>query len=193
VRADIAEKLNREFEEPIRSERQVVYILVETRKLLEQAAVLESFPGFKLCSDWAVHPKLRGPAAQQILAYFNAYEIERAKSDVTLHAFQPKPLQDFLSLKSFRDEMMVALSAYGVEVGRIATDEFWQPFVQCYMDLIRDCPLEAWEQNATHVTHVSASAWPEEMAGQIFPGKRVVQWNWTLKGTKEVKDACALI
>ena len=84
-----------------------------------------------------------------ILAYFNAYEIERATSDVTLHAFQPQPLPDFLSLKSFRDEMMAALSAYGVEVGRIATDEFWQPFVQCYMGVIRNCPLEAWEQNAS--------------------------------------------
>jgi hypothetical protein len=193
MRADIAEKLNRELYEPIHTERQVVYILVESRKLLEQAGVLENYPDFKLCSDWAVHPKLRGPAAQQILAYFNAYEVERAKSDVTLHAFQPKPLQEFLSLRSFRDEMMAGLSANGVEVSRIATDGFWQPFVQCYMDVIRDCPLEAWELNATHVTHVSALAWPEEMAGQIFPGKRVVQWNWTLKGTKEVKDTCALI
>jgi hypothetical protein len=193
MRGDIAEKLNRELQEPIRDERQVVYILVEARKLLEQEGVLETFPDFKLCSDWAVHPKLRGPAAQQILAYFNAYEIERRKDDVTLHAFQPKPLQDFLSLKSFRDEMMAGLQTYGVDSAPIVTDEFWQPFVQCYMGVIRDCPLEAWEQNATHVSHVSALAWPEDMANQIYPGKRVVQWNWTLTGTKEVKDACALI
>ena len=39
---------------------------------------------------------------------------ERAKSDVTLQANQPKPLQDFLSINLFRDEMMAALSAYGV-------------------------------------------------------------------------------
>lgn len=193
MRGDITEKLNREFNELIRSERQVVYILVEARKLLEQAGVLETFPTFKLCSDWAVHPKLRGPAAQQIIAYFNAYEIERAKSEVTLHAFQPKPLQDLLSLKSFRDEMMAALQPYGVDVAPIATIEFWQSFVQSYMGVIRDCPLEAWEQNATHVSHVSALAWPEDMANQIFPGKRVVQWNWTLTSTKKVKDACALI
>jgi hypothetical protein len=190
---DIVEKLNCELDEPIHNERQVVYILVEARKLLEKEGVLETFADFKLCSDWAVHPKLRGPAAQQILAYFNAYEIEHAKSGVTLHEFQPKPLQDFLSLTSFRNEIMTSLEPYSVNVSRIATNEFWQPFVQCYMSVIRDCPLEAWEQNATHVTHVSALAWPEEMANQIYPGKRVVQWNWTLAGTKEVKDACALI
>jgi hypothetical protein len=193
MRGDIVEKLNRELYEPIRSERQVVYILVEARKLLEKEGVLEAFGDFKLCSDWAVHPRLRGPAAQQILAYFNAYKIEHAKSAVTLHEFQPKPLQDFLSLTSFRNEMVAGLEPYGLDVSRIATDEFWQPFVQCYMGVIRDCPLEAWEQNATHVTHVSALAWPEDMANQIYPGKRVVQWKWTLTNTKQEKDACALI
>jgi hypothetical protein len=29
------------------------------------------------------------------------------------------------------------------------------------------------------------------MANQVFPGKRVVQWNWTLTGTKEVNFASA--
>ncbi|KAA6457553.1 hypothetical protein DYQ86_22250 [Acidobacteria bacterium AB60] len=193
MQGDIVGKLNRELHEPIRQERQVVYFLVEARKLLEQQDVLGNFNDFKLCSDWAVHPKLRGPAAQQILAYFNAFEVEHVKSGVTLHEFQPKPLKDFLSLTSFRAEMMAGLEPYGVEVGRIATDDFWKPFVQCYMSVIQDCPLEAWEQNATHVSHVSAQAWPEEMANGMFPGKRVVQWNWTLAGTKQVKDACALI
>jgi hypothetical protein len=193
MRGDIVEKLNRELNDPIREERQVVYILVEARKLLEQQDVLKNYADFKLCSDWAVHPKLRGPAAQQILAYFNAFEIEHAKSGVTLHEFQPKPLQDFLSLKSFRDEMMAGLEPYGVRIDAIAKDAFWKPFVQCYMGVIRDSPLEAWEQNATHVSHVSALAWPEDMANSIFPGKRVVQWNWTLTSTGQVKDACALI
>lgn len=48
MRGDIVEKLNRELNEPIREERQVVYILVEARKLLEQQGTLENFRGFKL-------------------------------------------------------------------------------------------------------------------------------------------------
>jgi hypothetical protein len=193
MRGDIVEKLNCELNEPIREERQVVYILVEARKLLEQQGTLENFRGLKLCSDWAVHPKLRGPDAQQILAFFNAYEAEYAKSGVTIAEFQPKPLKDFLSLTSFREEMMASLQPHGVEVDRIASDGFWKPFVQCYMSVIQDCPLEAWEQNATHVSHVSAQAWPEDMANGIFPGKCVVQWNWTLTNTQEHKLVCALI
>jgi hypothetical protein len=193
MRGDIVEKLNAELAQPIRSELQVVYILVEARKLLEQQGTLDAFRGFKLCGDWAVHPKLRGPDAQQILIFFNAYEAEYAKSGVTVAEFQTRPVQDFLSLKSFREEMIASLRPYGVEVDRIASDEFWKPFVQCYMSVIQDCPLEAWEQNAAYVTHVSAQAWPEDMAAGIFPGKRVVQWNWTLTNTQEKKLVCALI
>ncbi len=193
MRRDIVEKLNRELTRPIRSELQVIYILVEARKLLEQQGTLETFRGFKLCGDWAVHPKLRGPDAQQILMFFNTYEAEYTKTGVTMAEFQTQPLQDFLSLKSFREEIMASLRPHGVEVDRIASDEFWKPFVQCYMSVIQDCPLEAWEQNAAYVSHVSAQAWPEDMADGIFPGKRVVQWNWTLTNTQERKLVCALI
>lgn len=193
MRGDIVEKLNHELVQPIRSDLQVVYILVEARKLLEQQSTLENFRGFKLCSDWAVHPKLRGTDAQLILSYFNAYEAEYQKSGLTMAEFQLKPLHDFLSLKSFREEMMAGLEPYSVRVDRIASDDFWKPFVQCYMSVIQDCPLEAWEQNATFVSHVSAQAWSVDMANGIFPGKRVVQWNWTLTNTEERKLTCALI
>jgi hypothetical protein len=193
MKPDIVRKLNREVRRPIRTERQAVYILVEARKLLEQQGTLEKFRGFKLCSDWAVHPKLRGPDAQLILSYFDAYEAEYQKSGLTMAEFKLQPLHDFLALKSFRDEMMTSLRPHDVEVAFVASDDFWKPFVQRYMSVIQDCPLEAWGQNTTFVSHVSAQAWPEDMADGIYPGKRVVQWNWTLKNSQERKLICALI
>ena len=60
MKAHIAAKLSRELEDEIVSERQVVYILVETRKLLEQQATLGHYRNLKLCADWAVHPRLQG-------------------------------------------------------------------------------------------------------------------------------------
>ena len=58
MKEDIASKLNHELDQEIVSERQVVYILIEARKLLEQQKTLDNFRGFKLCGDWAVHPKI---------------------------------------------------------------------------------------------------------------------------------------
>lgn len=64
---DIVAKLNREFDAEVVTERQVVYILVEARKLLERQGTLENFQAFKLCGDWAVHPKLNRSSAQVVL------------------------------------------------------------------------------------------------------------------------------
>ncbi len=124
MKDDIVAKLNRELDEEIVSERQVVYILVEARKLLEQQRTLDSFRAFKLCGDWAVHPKLRGPDSQLVLKYFDAYEAEYQNSGVTMAEFQLEPLHDFVSYRRFRVEFMQALAPYDVNVDRLASDTF---------------------------------------------------------------------
>jgi len=194
MRDEIVAKLSDELEHEIQSERQVVYILVETRKLLERDKVLKTYRELKLCSDWAVHPKLCGPDAQEVLEHFDAYEAEFQKSGKTLAEFKLEPLQEFLSLTKFRSELAQSLSKYGVDTAPLSSDAFWQNFVQHYCEVIRDCPLEATNQSTRLVTHVSALAWPRGKADAIFPGKRVVQWNWTLRtGAIRKKTVSALV
>jgi hypothetical protein len=193
MKNDIVAKLNRELDEEIVTDRQVVYILVEARKLLEQQQTLDSFRAFKLCGDWAVHPKLRGPDSQLVLGYFDAYESEFQNSGATMAEFQLAPLHDFVSHRRFRADFIEALAPHGVNVDRLASDTFWRAFIQHYSSVIQDCPLEAIDNNTQLVSHVSGSAWPREMADAIHPGKRVIQWNWTLKNRIERKHVCALI
>ncbi len=194
MKAHITAKLSREFEEEIVSERQVVYILVETRKLLEQQGVLSNFPALKLCSDWAVHPKLDRGDSLVILKHFDTYEIEYQNSRVTVAEFPLEPLHDFMSHKKFRAEFTEALSSYGMKTDSLTQDNYWQSFIQHYTSVIQDCPLEARNDNTQLVSRVTALCWPEEMADAIFPGKRVIQWNWTLKsGTEREKPVCALV
>jgi len=193
MKHDITDKLNIELDQEITSERQVVYILVEARKLLEQQNTLGQFRAFKLCSDWAVHPKLQGPDAQMILRHFDAYETEHQNSGTTVAEFQLKPLHDFMTYTTFRAEFIEALSPHGVEVGRLASDAFWQHFIQHYTSVIQDCPLEAIGNNTQLVSHVWGLAWQAAKANAIYPGKRVIQWNWMLKNTSQRKLVCALV
>jgi hypothetical protein len=193
MKQDITNKLNIELDQEIVSERQVVYILVEARKLLEQQQSLDKFRAFKLCSDWAVHPKLRGPDAQIILKHFDAYETEHQNSGVTVAEFRFDPLHDFMTYTRFRAEFIEALSPHGVQVGQLSSNTFWQPFIQHYTSVIQDCPLEAIDNNTQLVSHVSGLAWPKEMADAMYPGKRVIQWNWTLKNSTTRKLVCALV
>jgi len=193
MRQDIVAKINRELDQQILSERQVVYILVEARKLLEQNNALTNFRAFKLCADWAVHPKLRGPDAQTVLKYFDEFEAHHQRSGATVSEFSLQPLNDVMSHKAFRKDLMEALSQYQVNISRLASEEYWQSFVQHYTSVIQDCPLEAVGSNTHLVSHVSALAWPKEMADSTYPGKRVIQWNWTLRGTGQMKLVCALV
>lgn len=194
MKEEIAAKLERELGSEIESERQVIYILVETRKLLERQNTLDTYRALKLYSDWAVHPKLRGPDAQNILKHFDAYEVEFQKSGATVAEFKHEPLHEFMSLTRFRTELMESLSTHGVDTEPLVVDQFWQSFIQNYCAVIQDCPLEAIDNNTKLVSHVSALAWPERKANAIFPGKRVVQWNWILKtGLQREKLVCALI
>jgi len=192
MKEDITAKLSRALAAEIRAESQVVYILVEARKLLEQQDTLEGFPALKLCCDWTVHPKLRGPGAQGVLKVFDDYEIEFLKSGISTAEYAP--LRDFAMLTSFRAELAGALAPHGVDVQRLSSNDYWQSFIRQYTSVIQDCPLEAWEGKTEHVTHVSGLAWPEDQAMAVFPGKLVIQWNWRLKSgrERETRETCAL-
>ncbi len=193
MRNDILTKLSSELEVEITAERQVVYILVEARKLLEQQGTLEKFRTLKLCADWAVHPKLDRSDAQVVLKRFDAFEMEHRKSGVTVAEFQSQALRDFLSYENFRGELITSLAQEGANVDRLKADAFWQSFIQYYSAVIRDCPLEAKSTNTQLVSCVTCLAWPEEQANAIFPGKRVIQWNWDLKSGTGRNAVCALV
>ena len=177
----IISKLNAEFEQPITTERQVVYILVDARKLLENVQQLKRFPALSLCMDWAVHPALDGKPALAILTHFNVYEAEFRKSGVTMTEFDLEPLNEFLALSSFRAEFIASLAEQGADTTALESDEYWRCFIQHYMGVIQDRPLQAVDDSGRIVVAVTAQAWPLEMANNIFPGKRVVQWNWKPK------------
>src|ERR1035437_414714 len=99
-----------------------------------------------------------------------------------------------MSHKAFRTELIEALVPYGIEAGPLSSDVFWRSCIDRNSSVIQDCPLEAIDNNTELVTHVSGQAWSLEMANSIFPGKRVVQWNWTLRsGVEREKLVCALI
>lgn len=193
MKPDIIYKLNTEFEQDITTERQVVYILVEARKLLENGQQLKQFPALSLCMDWAVHPALDRKPALAILSHFDVYETEFRKSGITMKEFDLKPLNEFIALNSFREEFISALRAQGVETAALESDEYWRSFVQHYMGVIQDCPLQAIDDSGRLVVAVTAQAWPLEMANNIFPGNRAVQWNWKPKDRDDQSLICALV
>jgi len=70
----ILRKIRAELKRGITEECQVVYLLVEIRKLLDRDGKnAEPYNSLRLYSDWAVHFSLWGPRAQNIVIQADAY------------------------------------------------------------------------------------------------------------------------
>jgi hypothetical protein len=110
-----------------------------------------------------------------------------------MQEFGLTPLNEFLSLRTFREEFIHALAPFGVNISALQSGDFWRPFVQHYLSVIQDCPLRTEDDRTRIVLELKALAWSEEVADGLYPGKRVVQWNWKPKDMDEQKFICALI
>ena len=74
MKPDILSKLAAELREKISSERQVVYIMVELRKLIELNGDGAQYAAFKFHCDWIAHPLLTGTQARHIVRLFDRYQ-----------------------------------------------------------------------------------------------------------------------
>jgi hypothetical protein len=182
MKNDIIRKLQAELGEPISSERQVVYILVELRKLLEQEETLTNFKTLKLCCDWAVHPRLDRTPAQEIIQYFDGYEKEYRRSGIGVQQYNLAPMLDFLEHRKFRSELITACHNNGIGTDLFSDDRSWRSFVLHYTAVIEDCPFEAKADNTEFVTKVTAQVVSQPLSEVIMPGKSGIQWTWETKG-----------
>lgn len=64
---DIINKIRYELDRPIQSERQVVYLLAEVRKLLDHLCATSQYRSLRLYCNWAVHIKLERSFALSIV------------------------------------------------------------------------------------------------------------------------------
>jgi|ERR1035437_2645921 hypothetical protein len=120
------------------TESRVVYILVETRKLLELQDELDRYSTLRFFCDWALHTELSRAGAQRILRLFDeAYPL--ICSNQVLPPNLEREIADTTNLKQFKDEFAEVLAAYGLP-NTIVTNR-WPTFLQSYTAVIEDCPL----------------------------------------------------
>ena len=169
----IVEKLNRELAEPINSERQVVYILAETRKLLELAGMRERFPQLTFFCNWAMHPTLdRGPA-EQIIGLFDGTvaatrtglptlaELEANPNAMLEHVSKLCSTFDIVGFGEFKKELERFFSEQGIDCHLLQGQKEWTRFLGYYSDVIEDCPLKYQDGRMSAVRK-----------SRIGPGKR---------------------
>ncbi len=165
ARPQIIEKVSREMHFlPIRHERQIMYLLAEIRKAVEQCSDQErgAFPNLKFFCNWALHAKLDQESSRKRIAelcsVFDMYDIHAQR--LVLSRFH----NEMIMLLPFREALARFLTMFSVET-RITEDEAeWCRFVYHYSGIISDVPLVRTGQvPATEVREVIVSRMPNDL------------------------------
>jgi len=145
----IIAKLESLLAKGITTEAEVLYLIVEIRKLLEQQQAKKVYEYLTFHCDWAVHATLEGTTTQRILKLFDAASIH-LKAGVELHEL-PGSLKmeiDRISkMRYFKEQLENFLQANGLPSLEMTRSDGWIHFVHLYARIVEDCPLVMTAKN----------------------------------------------
>jgi len=156
-------KIHQVMSRPITEEMQVVYLLVEIRKLMDRANYKD--PPLRTFCDWVAHVDLHleRPGSTLILRECDDI-VARAEEGREL----PKQLE-LVSSRGFRTSLAKLCEQFGF-VTQLTTDkESWSLFTKLYSSVVSECPIvyTASKENLKYVKKIelqrlvqgSAMAW----------------------------------
>jgi hypothetical protein len=146
MRPAIIEKLNRHMSSAPKTEADVVYGLVEIRKLLEQSGHKERFPRLVFFCDWVVHPWLKGRETQNVLMELDQ-RLGRYDASRPWEIDEDGKVHELLSLRRFAEELNACCRENGID--EIWTQDIWvwREVSRLYSEIVRDCPLSMKRQD----------------------------------------------
>jgi hypothetical protein len=189
VKNAIVQKLQDEFDIPIERESQVVYILVEVRKLFdsEPKEVKNKYVTLQFFCDWALHIKLRKRNAGLLLQPFDEAYGRRGPDGMMLTEDQ-KRLQEKISLIEFTRQLVEVLESYGIAMNSLIGPQAWFRFIELYLSIIKDCSLDYTDREIklNHVNQVVVTLYevPEEVRS-MEPNMHMpfgIDWRFSFKG-----------
>ncbi len=141
----IVHKLRQALSEEIRKEADVVYVLAECRKLLEDTKPNDPHFALKLYCHWALHVDLAGrdttlPFLKQVDTF-----VDCALADNNFGE-QNRMFREFGFLDSFRQLFKQFLESYGLPTQICDDDSRWQSFLSIYASVIEDGSLSCYAQ-----------------------------------------------
>ena len=138
----ILDKLGVLLSRPISEESQVVYLMVETRKLLAlEKARQAKYPWIKFYADWSVH------SSKDTLTP----EITNVSDDIFKAAVEhienryPKggrsPIEAFAHLDTLRSELLALLREWKLPEDIVDTNETWLLLSNCLIKVLEEQPI----------------------------------------------------
>ncbi len=133
----IVTKINREIQSGITSEAQVVYILAEIRKIIEQENSHDDYKYLYFHCNWALHYLMRKSQAQKVLSYFSEAHTEiTEKGNSQFHG----EYDAISKMDRFKDELSIFCNNQSI-TNFTNNAASWLKFIKLYVQVIEDCAL----------------------------------------------------
>lgn len=181
MKPDILTKLAQALAQPVASEGQVVYIMVELRKLIEINGDGARFAALKFHCDWVAHPVLQGLQAQDIVRLFDKYQkmedtqpIAHGRADMSFM----KQLGPVLTMSNFRIELGAYLRSQQLDHSIPNDNDKWAKFLMHYAGVIEDCPLRCVSQGLKHVDEVTLKLLDSSQQARATGFQLAIEWRW---------------
>jgi hypothetical protein len=185
MRHAIVEKLDLLISNGIQTEAQVVYLLVEVRKLLEMQQRKHEFEALVFHCDWVVHAQLSGATAQYYLSHINRMQHSNVTGE--LHADEWEEVAPLIGAQRFHEDLRTVLRLEGISSAVCDEPSKWTSFMSLYGAVISDVPLTITRLRETkrapkqlevpkyidRVTVEKLDLNPDEYEGAMF----ALQWN----------------
>jgi hypothetical protein len=160
MKDQIIEKIQRTLAAQITSEAQVVYLLVEIRKLMDRdKRAASGFATLRLYCNWVAHIELDRGQAGEIVRMADA--LYQKLLEGKLDPKEKAEFRQLFMLTTFRAELARFLETYGL---RPLADGKWNVFLGYFLKVIEDCPL---------VCRMPKPAKPPKAAPKRKPAARV--------------------
>jgi hypothetical protein len=191
ARNQIIEKLKAEMELlPITRESQIVYILAEIRKALEQSTPSElvPFPNLKFFCNWALHSKIDQNSSQKRIQEFcSAFDLH------DIHArrlISTEFLKTMMMLRPLQESLAKFFGTFSIRP-EITHNRFeWYRFIYHYSGIVSDVPLirngivpdaEVKEVRVSRIKNTHPD-WPDFIHWAIKLGNESPRWASTQLG-----------
>ena len=131
---ELIEKLRAVLSEDLSDERQVVFILSKTRKLIENEGREEHFPLVKRYTDWALHSKIERTSPMRKM-------LEDLEHTILSETYEPSIALDVANAAEFKEEFINLLSQFNIS-NRLNDTPYWRVFRKYLIETLIDCPLK---------------------------------------------------
>jgi hypothetical protein len=173
MKDELIRKIQHVLDRPITNEMQVVYLLVEVRKLTEREGYED--PVLKMFCNWIVHPGLGKPAegSTLILREFDELMTSIRERKERLPQFE------HVSFGAFREALMRFFERFGMMAEFINDLDRWKKFFKLYSSIVVDCPIvfAASKIKLKHISRVELRGVGRSPVSKRWP---VLQWRLTL-------------